>query len=224
MPLIAVQFPIMPKHWWETRGFTATTLDPPLGSGPYKVGAFEPGRFVEMVRVPDYWGADLAVNVGQNNFDRIRTDYFLDAAVIRQAVKAGTVDWRLENQAKAWAVDYDTPAVDRGLLRKDEFANQRPTGMQAFVLNTRRDQFKDPRVRRALAYAFDFEWTNQNLFYGAYTRTKSYFSNSELASTGLPEGEELAILRSIAGAFPTRSSPPPTRCRRPTAAAGRATT
>src|SRR3546814_9905546 len=109
-----------------------------------------------MVRVPDYWGADLAVNVGQNNFDRIRTDYFFDAAVIRQAVKAGTVDWRLENQAKAWAVDYDTPAVDRGLLRKDEFANQRPTGMQAFVLNTRRDQFKDPRVRRALAYAFAF--------------------------------------------------------------------
>src|SRR3546814_17492164 len=125
MPLIAGQFPIMPKHWWETRDCTATTLEPPLGSGPYKVGAFEPGRFVEMVRVPDYWGADLAVNVGQNNFDRIRTDYFFDAAVIRQAVKAGTVDWRLENQAKDWAVGYGTPGV-RSEERRGGYEGGRP--------------------------------------------------------------------------------------------------
>ena len=202
LPLIAGQFPILPKHWWEGRDFSATSLEPPLGSGPYRVGAFEPGRFVELQRVEDYWGATLPVNVGQNNFDRIRIDYFRDDAVIRQAVKAGNVDWRLENQAKAWAVDYDTPAVARGLLRKVSFENQRPTGMQAFVMNTRRAQFQDPRVRRALAYAFDFEWTNRNLFFGAYTRTESYFSNSELAATGLPQGEELEILDRFRGRVP----------------------
>lgn len=202
LPLIAGQFPILPKHWWEGRDFSATSLEPPLGSGPYRVGEFEPGRFVELQRVEDYWGEDLPVNVGQNNFDRIRIDYFRDDAVIRQAVKAGNVDWRLENQAKAWAVDYDTPAVARGLLRKVAFENQRPTGMQGFVMNTRRAQFQDPRVRRALAYAFDFEWTNRNLFFGAYTRTESYFSNSELAATGLPQGEELEILERYRGRVP----------------------
>ncbi|MFN4088792.1 MAG: extracellular solute-binding protein [Alphaproteobacteria bacterium] len=202
MPLIAGQFPILPRHWWEGRDFSATTLERPLGSGPYRIGAFEPGRFVELQRVADYWGETLPVNVGQNNFDRIRIDYFRDATVIRQAVRAGNIDWRMENQAKAWAVDYDTPAVARGLLRKVEFPNERPTGMQAFVLNTRRAQFEDARVRRALAYAFDFEWTNQNLFFGAYARTESFFSNSELAADSLPEGEELEILERYRGRVP----------------------
>jgi microcin C transport system substrate-binding protein len=194
LPLIVGQLPILPKHYWETRDFGSTTLQPPLGSGPYRVTKFEPGRFVVTERVPDYWGADLPVNVGQNNFDSIRYDYYRDDTVIRQALKAGEIDFRLENQAKAWALDYDVPAVARGWIKKETIRHYSPTGMQAFVYNTRRDIFKDPQVRRALAYAFDFEWTNKNLFFSQYARTESFFSNSELAASGIPEGLELEIL------------------------------
>jgi microcin C transport system substrate-binding protein len=166
-------------------------------------------------RVKDYWGKDLPVNIGENNFDRIRTEYFLDENVLRQALKSGVIDFRLENQAKAWALDYDVPAVRDGRLKKEAIPNQRTSGMQAFAFNTRREVFKDPRVRQALAYAFDFEWTNKNLFFGQYTRTTSYFANSELASRGLPAGEELDILEPYRGKIPdevftTEYQPPST--------------
>ena len=194
LPLIVGQMPILPKHYWETRDFAKTTLEPPLGSGPYKITDFEANRYVVLDRVKNYWGKDLPVNRGEYNFDRIRIDYFRDDTVIRQALKSGDIDYRIENQAKAWALDYDTPAVREGWLVKGEFENERPTGMQAFVMNSRRTPFQDRLVRRALAFAFDFEWTNRNLFFGQYTRTESYFSNSDLAATGLPGPMELEIL------------------------------
>ena len=194
LPLIVGQMPILPKHYWENRDFAATTLEPPLGSGPYRIRDFEPGRHVELERVGDYWGRDLAVNRGRNNFDRIRTDYYRDETAIREALKSGEIDYRRENTAKSWALDYDIAAVRDGRLRKEAVRHERGAGMQAFVMNARREVFRDRKVREALAYAFDFEWTNRNLFYGQYTRTASYFANSELASSGLPEGRELELL------------------------------
>ena len=194
LPLIMGQLNILPKHYWEGRDFEKTTLDPPLGSGPYRVKDFEAGRYVVYERVEDYWGKDLPVNRGINNFDIMRVDYYRDDTAIRLALNAGDIDFRFENQAKAWHSDYDTPAVNNGWLKKELVPHQMSSGMQAFVINTRREIFSDPVVRKALAYAFDFEWTNINLFFSQYTRTDSYFSNSELASRGLPEGEELEIL------------------------------
>lgn len=194
LPLIIGQQPILPKHYWQTRDFERATLEPPLGSGPYKVESFEPGRDITYRRDPNYWGRDLPVNRGRFNFDTIRYDYYRDPSVEFEAFKAGQYDFRLENTARNWAIGYDFPALRRGEVRKEELENHRANGMQGYVFNTRRPIFADPRVRRALAFAFDFEWTNQRLFYGAYARSESYFSNSELAATGLPEGEELALL------------------------------
>ena len=194
LPLIVGDMPILPKHWWEGRDFERTTLEPPLASGPYRVASFEAGRYVVLERVADYWGRDLPVNVGENNFATKRIEYFRDETVLRQALKAGVLDFRVENQAKAWALDYDVPAVRRGWLRKVEFSHERPAGLQAFAFNTRRPIFADRRVREALGWAFDFEWTNRVLFFGQYQRAKSYFNNSEMASRGVPEGEELAVL------------------------------
>jgi microcin C transport system substrate-binding protein len=202
LPLIAGEMPILPKHYWEGRDFERTTLEPPLGSGPYRIAEFEAGRYVVVERVPDYWGRHLAVNVGQNNFEHMRTDYFRDETVLRQALKAGLLDFRIENQAKAWALDYDTPAVRKDWLRKAVFPHERPAGMQAFVFNTRRPVFADRRVREALNYAFDFEWTNRVLFFGQYKRSESFFSNSELASRGLPEGAECAALEKYRDQIP----------------------
>ena len=194
LPLITGQLPILPKHYWASRDFSATTLEPPLGSGPYRIRDFEAGRFTVQERVTDYWGKDLPVRRGLNNFDTIRTEYYRDPTPIRLALKAGDTDFRLENQSKAWAEDYNVAVVEKGWLKKELVPHQQPTGMQAFVMNSRRKLFQDPRVREALAYGFDFEWSNRTLFHGQYTRTNSYFSNSELASSGLPAGEELAIL------------------------------
>ena len=202
LPLIIGQLPILPKHYWETRDFSKTTLEPPLGSGPYRVASFEAGRFVEVERVKDYWGKDLAVNRGQDNFDSMRYDYYRDPTVIREAIKAGDIDFYQENQAKAWAQDFDIEAVRKGWLVKEAVPQNRPAGMQAFVMNLRRPQFQDVRVREAMAYAFDFEWTNKNLFFGQYTRAKSFFSNSELGSSGLPAGAELAILEPYRAQLP----------------------
>ncbi len=202
LPLIAGEMPILPKHYWEGRDFERTTLEPPLGSGPYRVADFEAGRWLVLERVADYWGRDLPVNVGQNNFAQIRYDYFRDETVLRQALKAGVLDFRIENQAKAWALDYDIPAVRKGWLKKVQFAQERPAGMQAFVFNTRRPLFADRKVREALNYAFDFEWTNRVLFFGQYKRSESYFSNSELASRGLPEGLERTVLDRYRGRVP----------------------
>jgi microcin C transport system substrate-binding protein len=155
-----------------------------------------------MERVDNYWGRDLPVNRGLYNFDSIRYEYFRDDTVTREALKSGDIDFRAENQAKAWALDYDVPAVREGWLKREGIEHRRTTGMQAFIMNTRREKFADPRVRRALAYAFDFEWTNRNLFFGQYTRTESYFSNSDLAARALPEGAELEILERYRGRIP----------------------
>jgi microcin C transport system substrate-binding protein len=202
LPMIIGQLPILPKHYWETKDFSATTLDPPLGSGPYRIQKFEAGRYIVQERVTDYWGADLPVRRGMNNFDVIRTNYLRDVLPIRLALKAGDIDFRLENQSKAWADDYNVAVVDKGLLNKEMVPHRQPTGMQAFVMNTRRTLFQDPRVRQALGYAFDFEWSNRTLFNGQYTRTTSYFSNSEQASHDLPKGEELKLLENYRGRVP----------------------
>ncbi len=171
----------------------------------------EYGLLAESVEMPDdrswvafthYWGAKLPVRAGQNNFDTIRYDYYRDSTVALEAFKAGQYDFRQENSAKNWAAAYKVPAVTQGLLKKEEIPNEVPTGMQAFVFNTRRPIFQDRRVRQALGYAFDFEWANKNLFHGAYTRTRSYFSNSELASSGLPGPEEIKVLEPFRGRVP----------------------
>jgi microcin C transport system substrate-binding protein len=194
LPIILGQMVVLPKHWWAGRDFEKPLTDPPLGSGTYRVGHFEFGRSLSMVRVPDVWSKNLPVMRGQNNFDVRRTEFFRDSTVSLEAFKAGQIDFREENIAKEWANSYDFPAVQRGTVIKRTFRHHLPTGMQGFGMNTRRPLFKDVRVRHALALAFDFEWANANLFYGSYTRTTSYFSNSDLASSGIPEGDELALL------------------------------
>jgi microcin C transport system substrate-binding protein len=194
LPLIVGQMPVLPKAWWTGRDFSKTSLAPPLGSGPYRIEAVDPGRSITYRRVKDYWAAELPVNVGRFNFDTIRYDYYRDATVALEAFKGGAYDFRVENSAKHWTTGYDVPAVRDGRIRKEEIPNEIPTGMQGFVYNTRRDVFRDPRVRQALANAFDFEWTNAHLFHGAYTRTASYFSNSELAARGLPGDAEREVL------------------------------
>lgn len=196
------QLPVLPKHWWEGRDFARPSLDVPLGSGPYRVERFEAGRSLVLRRVPDYWGRDLPTMRGTANFDVIRFEYFRDSRVVLEAFKAGQIDFRQENIAKEWATAYDFPAVRRGLVKRDEIRHEIPTGMQAFAVNLRRPLFQDARVREALGLVFDFEWMNANLFYGSYTRTESYFSNSELASHGLPEGREREILEGFRGRVP----------------------
>lgn len=202
LALIIGQLPVLSRADWEGKDFAATTLEAPLGSGPYEVAASDPGRSITYRRVADYWGRDLPVNRGRDNFDTIRVDYYRDATVALEAFKAGEYDFRLENTAKNWATAYDVPPVNDGLIKLEEIPNEQPTGMQAFVYNTRRELFSDPRVREALAYAFDFEWINKNLFYGAYARTRSYFSNSELAARGLPSPGELKVLEPFRGKVP----------------------
>ena len=202
MPLIVGQFHVLPKHYWESRPFAVTTMEQPLGSGPYRLAAVEAGRHVTFERVPDYWGIDLPVKKGRCNFDRIHFDYYRDETVAIEAVKAGQIDIRQETGAKTWANSYDIPAVAEGRLLMEEIPHQRAAGMKAFWFNTRRPLLADPIVRRALAYAFDFEWTNKRLFYGRFSRTRSYFENSELASTGLPAGRELEILTPYRGRVP----------------------
>ena len=202
LPLILGEMAVLPKHWWEGREFDKPLTDPPLGSGAYRVGHFEFGRSLSLDRVSDVWSKDLPTSRGLSNFDRRRTEYFRDATVALEAFKAGQVDFREENVAKEWATSYDFPAVQKGLVKKELLRHQRPTGMQGFGMNTRRAIFKDPRVRHALAMVFDFEWENANLFYGSYTRASSYFSNSELASSGVPEGAELALLEPFRAKLP----------------------
>lgn len=197
LPLIIGQLPVLPKHWWAERDFKAGSLELPLGSGPYRIVRFNAGRSVRYERVKDWWGADLPVNRGFYNFDAINVDYYLDNTVALEAFKAGQFDYWLEISAKNWATAYDTPALQDGSMVKEEIANHNPTGMQGFVFNTRRAPFQDPRVREGLGLLFDFEWTNKSLFNGSYSRTHSYFDNSELASSGLPGDAELKILEPL---------------------------
>ena len=202
LPLIIGQMPVLPKHWWATRDFAQPGLEPPLGSGSYKVGRFEAGRSMVLQRVGDYWGRDLPTMRGLQNFDTQRFEYFRDATVAFEAFKGGQLDFRQENIARSWATQYDFPAVSRGLVKRDELHHEIPAGMQAFIMNLRRPVFADRRTREALGLVFDFEWMNANLFYNSYTRTNSYFANSELASTGVPQGRELEILQPFRDKLP----------------------
>jgi microcin C transport system substrate-binding protein len=202
LPQILGQMPVLSKAYWSGRDFEKTTLDPPVGSGPYKILSIDPGRSITYRRVADYWGKDLPVDKGRYNIDTIRYDYYRDATIALEAFKAGQYDVRQENSSKEWATGYDSPALRAGLIKKAQIPNQLPSGMQGFGYNLRRPIFQDPRVRAALAYAFDFEWSNKNLFYGAYQRTRSYFDNSELAATGVPQGPELEILEKFRGQIP----------------------
>ena len=210
LPLIVGQLIVLPKHWWEgtdaqgrKRDIATTTLEVPLGSGPYKVKEFVAGRSIALERAKDYWGRDLPINVGRNNFDELRYEYFRDGTVAIEAFKADQVDWRTENSAKSWATAYDFPAVTEKRVILEEFTNRSSGVMQAFVPNLRRAKFSDPRVRRALNYAFDFEEMNKQIFYGQYKRISSYFDGiEELMATGLPQGKELEILETVRAEVP----------------------
>jgi microcin C transport system substrate-binding protein len=194
LPLIVGEMPVLPKHWWATRDFTAPLQEAPMGSGPYRVDRYDMGRTTVLARVADYWAKDLPTARGLNNFGTIRTEYYRDSTVALEAFKSGQIDYRTENVSKNWATAYDFPAVQKGLVLKESFRHHLPTGMQTFAMNTRRPIFAERRVREAIAQVFDFEWMNKNLFFSLYTRTNSYFSNSDLASSGVPEGDELALL------------------------------
>ena len=202
LPLIIGQLPILPKHHWQGRDFERTTLEPPLGSGPYKIGKVDPGRSITFERVADYWGRNLGVNKGRYNFDAIRFEYYRDPTVALEAFKANAFDFRQENTAKVWATQYNFPALAKGKVIRETLANNNPTGMQSFAFNVRKSKFQNRRVREALALTFDFEWANKNLFFGQYTRTRSYFSNSELAATKIPTGAELRFLEPLRGQIP----------------------
>ncbi|MCC9620968.1 extracellular solute-binding protein [Thalassospira sp. MA62] len=193
-PMTVAGISIMPRKFWDGKDFSKTTFEIPVGSGPYKIDSIEAGRRITYKRDPDYWAADLPVNRGQNNFDTIRYETYLDPEVQRQAFLAGEYMLRSEHSSRDWNMAYDTPAVERGDIQKQFMPDELPTGMQAYVLNIRNPLFADRRVRRALQYGLDFQWLNRAMFYGAYDRTNSYFANSELAATGTPSGRELELL------------------------------
>ena len=202
LPLILGQITVLPKHYWESRDFSKADLQIPLGSGPYRVAEVKPGRSIRYERVEDYWAKDLPMNRGQFNFDVMTTDYYRDNTVALEALKAGQFDYWEEFSAKNWATAYDIPAVREKRLIREELPNGSPVGMQGFVFNLRRPLFQDPRVREALAILLDFQWTNKQLFNGAYIRTDSYFENSDMAATGLPSPAELKILEPLRGQIP----------------------
>jgi microcin C transport system substrate-binding protein len=209
LPSIVGQLLVMPKHWWDgtdasgnKRDITATTLEPPLGCGAYRVKSFEVGRRVVYERVQNYWGKDLNVNIGRENFDEIRYEYFRDLTVALEAFKGDQLDFRYENSAKNWMTAYDFPAVKEKRVVLEEFPVHNQGLMQAYAFNIRRDKFKDARVRRAFNFAYDFEEMNKQLAYGQYQRINSYFDGSELASSGLPEGLELEILETVRDKVP----------------------
>jgi microcin C transport system substrate-binding protein len=209
LPQIVGQLHVLPQHWWEgtdkngnKRDISATTLDPPLGSGPYRIKDFSPGRHIVFERVHDHWSKDLNVNVGRDNFHELRFEYFRDTTVALEAFKADTVDWRTENSAKNWATAYDFAAVNEKRVIKEEFPINNQGGMQGFAFNIRRPKFQDPRVRLAFNYAFDFEEMNKQIFFGQYKRIASYFEGTELASSGIPAGRELEILETVRDKVP----------------------
>jgi len=202
LALIVGQVAILPQHFWKSRDFQKPSLDEPIGSGPYIIGHYEAGRSLTYKRNPEYWGANIPVRKGKYNYDEITFDYYRDGTVAMEAFKAGEYDFREENSSKRWATSYSGQAFEDGRIITSALPHQNPTGMQAFILNNRKTKFSDPVVRKALALAFDFEWTNKNIFYGAYTRTHSYFSNSEMAASELPTPEELKILEPIRDQIP----------------------
>lgn len=200
-PLIAA-LPIVSKAWWAGRDFEASTMDPPLGSGPYRVGRVEPGRFIEYERVTDWWGAELPVARGRWNFDIVRYDVYREQAAAFEDFKAGRIALREEFLSLVWATQYDFPALRDGRVKRILLEDRSPSGAQGWFLNTRREIFRDVRVREALGLVFDFEWSNQNLFYGSYLRTPSFFVNSDLEATGTPSPAELALLEPFRDRLP----------------------
>ncbi|ACK52795.1 extracellular solute-binding protein family 5 [Methylocella silvestris BL2] len=198
-PLIVAGQPIFSAAYYKTRDFDQTTLEPPLGSGGYKVGRFDQGHFISFERVADYWGKDLPVNIGQSNFDRVRFEYFGDRKVAFEAFKAGVFSFREEFTSAVWATGYDFAAVKDGRVQRATLPDESPMGTQGWFLNMRRDKFRDPRIREAIGLAFDFEWTNRNIMYGVYSRTVSFFQNSPMAAQGKPSPEELALLEPCRG-------------------------
>ncbi len=196
------QLPVLPKHYWDGKDFEATTLTPPLGSGPYKIEAFESPRYITYRRDPNYWGWKVPVKIGRDNYDVIRYDYYKDPGVAHIAFMAGAFDYTIESSAKVWATGYEGAAKAGGRLIQAMIPDHSPASMQCFAFNIRRDIFKNRKVREALGYAFDFEWSNKTLFYGQYFRTRSFFDNSELASRGLPSPEELKVLEPLRGKIP----------------------
>ena len=213
--IIGYQLPIFSKDYWDGKNFSQTTLEPPLGSGPYLIENVKPGRSITLIKNPNYWGKNINVNIGRYNFDTIHTDYYRDETVAIEAFKSGAYDFKIENSSKNWATAYKFKAVEREQVITEEIKYFRPSGMQGFAFNTRKSIFKNRNVRKALTYAFDFEWSNRNLFYNAYTRTKSFFDNSELSSQKLPSKAELRILNKYKDSIPnevfnTVYSPPNT--------------
>ena len=210
LPMIMGQLTIIPKHWWtgkndkgEQRDPMKTTMEMPLGSGPYRIKGMSAGRSIAYERVQDYWGKDLPVMKGQYNYDEIRFEYYRDETVAFESFKAGNLDYHMETSAKNWATAYDFAAVKDGYIKKQEVELKGAQGMQCFVLNLRRPQFQDRRVRQAFNLAFDFEWANKNLFFGQYARVGSYFQNSELAAPQAPpQGRELEILNEVKDGVP----------------------
>jgi microcin C transport system substrate-binding protein len=209
LPMIVGELPILPKHWWEAknangepRDLTKSSLEVPLGSGPYRIKEVEAGRSITYERVKDWWAKDLPVSKGQWNFDEIKFVYFRDRVPAFEAFKAGHLDFWRENSAKAWATAFDFDAVKRGFVKMEKLPIATVAPMQAFAFNIRRPQFQDPRVRRAFSLAFDFEWANKNLFYDQYTRVGSYFENSELKAPALPSGRELEFLNEVKADIP----------------------
>jgi len=209
LPQIVGQLPVLPKHWWQgvdksgrKRDVTQTSLEPPLGSGPYRLKDFAPGRNIVYEKDENYWAKNLNVSIGSNNFAVIRYEYFRDSTVALEAFKADQVDWRNENSAKNWATAYDFPAVREKKVVREEFPIRSVGVMQAFAFNIRRPQFQDSRLRRAFNFAFDFEEMNKQLFFGLYKRISSYFDGTELACSGLPQGQELEILNTLRDKVP----------------------
>ncbi len=203
LPLILGQLQILPKHWWATRDFSKSNLEPPLGSGPYRITSVAAGRTIRFERVKDWWGKDLPVNRGYYNFDAIVVDYYRDMSVALEAFKAGQFDMNLEYSAKDWATGYDCPALRDGRIIKEAIPNHNSVGMQAFAFNIRRPLFQDRRVREAIGLLFDFEWSNKQLFFSSYKRNSSYFENSEMAAHALPDAEELKILEPLRAQIPS---------------------
>lgn len=215
LPLVLGQLPVLPKHFWADRDFSRGGLEPPLGSGPYRITDVRPGRSVTFERVKDWWAKDLPVQKGFHNFDRIVVDYYRDTGVALEAFKAGQFDFNQEVSARNWATGYDSPALREGRIVKEEIPNQNTQGMQGFVFNLRKPYFADVRVREAISLLFDFEWANARLFHDAYTRSESFFGNSKLAAEGKPGEAELALLEPLrdrvpASVFDIAPSPPKT--------------
>jgi microcin C transport system substrate-binding protein len=202
VPLFVAQLPIFSRAYYTAKSFDETTLDVPLGSGAYRVGRFEAGRYIEYARVKDWWGADLPVSRGLNNFDAVRFEFYRDRDVAFEGFSGKSYLFREEFTSRVWATRYDFPAIRDGRVKREELPDDTPSGAQGWFINTRREKFKDRRLREALSYAFDFEWTNKNIMYGAYKRTASVFQNSDMMAVGPPGAEELALLEPFRGRVP----------------------